>query len=777
VLGGGHAGEAKELRLTARGERTQEVAVRTWITGLGVVSPLATGARETMRALVAGKRAQSKVTLFDVSELRAQLAAEVAGLRIEDVAPREGAGRWSRSDALALVAAREALAEGRVAKDAAVDLVIGGTTGGLFVTEGKIAALHRPLQAGGDAAQAALAAAAADEALRSHPVSATADRLFETAHRFARTRSLCSACSSSANAIALADAWIRAGRSTMVLAGGTDALCRLTFVGFNLLQAMDPAACRPFDGKRAGMNIGEGAAFLLLESEASARARGVLPIAELCGWAIGSEAHHITNPEATGSTAARLMRAALARGGIDASDVGYVNAHGTATPHNDRMEAAALADVFGARLGEVFVSSSKGQIGHTLGAAGAIEAAITALALAGGELPPTAGLEEPDATFAPMRHVRGEGVRARARAALSSSFGFGGSNTVLALAEPSLFAEPKDAGARGKLVLTAQSVLGPEGLDDGAAARRYAGGAAGENGGAAAAEALAKGLDPERGRRMDRGAALVTAISQRAMKEAGLDLATTDAARVGMTVGIAFRREEDFAAFLGPVLEKGFRAGKPAVFPNLLLSSPAGHASIYLGVRGPVFTTSDISLSMGAALCSAADLLLARECDVAVAGTVVERDAIVEGVVGPRTYGPDLVRPPRSPAAAAFVLRDANDVAGAPLAVLHDWQDGTGLSGWQPAAPLAEPALVVLPRPSRALQSAIERSAWRGARRVIVSDRAGSHEGTGALALAAGIAALAAGEAGAVLVLDEWHEPGTEPGEGPQRWAAFTLGR
>lgn len=731
-----------------------------------------------MRALLEGKRAQSKVTLFDVSELRAQLAAEVTGLRVEDVAPRGAAARWSRSDALALVAAREALAEGRVAAGAPVDLIVGGTTGGLFVTEAKIASLHRPLAAGGDAAAAALREAAADEALRSHPVSATADRLFETAHPFRRSRTLCSACSSSANAIALADAWIRAGRSTMVLAGGTDALARLTFVGFNLLQAMDPAPCRPFDGKRMGMNIGEGAAFLLLESEASARARGVTPIAELAGWAIGSEAHHITNPEATGTTAARLMRAAAARGGLSLDDIGYVNAHGTATPHNDRMEAAALAEVFGARLTAVPVSSSKGQIGHTLGAAGAVEAAITALALSQRELPPTAGLEEPDPALPAMRHVRATGIEGRARAALSSSFGFGGSNTVLALAEPGLFPEPPSVAAR-RIAVTGSLVLGPEGLDDAAGAARYLEGPPGENVGAAAAEALAKSLDPDRARRMDRGGALVAAMTGRALRAAGVELAgdapNAESARLGMVCGIAFRKEEDFAAFLSPILEKGFRAGKPAVFPNLLLSSPAGHASIYLGVRGAVFTTNDVSLSMGTALASSADLLLAGEADTMVASTVVERDAIVEGVVGPRTYGPELPAAPFSPGAAAFVLRAGDGAEKAPLCVLDDWQDGTHLDTWSPAPPPEGPALVVLPRPSDALAEALDRSPWAGVRRVIVSRRAGSNEGTLGVGLGAGIAALVRGDARAVLVLDHWHEPGAPGAPRPGRWAAFVL--
>ena len=749
-----------------------------------------------MRALCAGERAQSKVTLFDVAELRAQLACEVAGFRVEDVAPRGRAAVWSRSDALALVAAREALAEGRVSGSAQVDLIMGGTTGGLFATEGKIAALHRPLQAGGDAAAEALRAAAADESLRSHPVSATADRLFEAAHPFRRTRTLCSACSSSANAIAIADAWIRSGTSTMVLAGGTDALCRLTYIGFNLLQAMDPSPCRPFDGARLGMNIGEGAAFLLLESDESARARGVTPIAEIAGWAIGSEAHHITNPEARGTTAERLVRAAVARGGMSLDDVGYVNAHGTATPHNDRMEAAALHEVFGARLADLPVSSCKGQIGHTLGAAGAIEAAISALAIADGVLPPTAGLVDPDPALAAMSHVRGAGRPARVGLALSNSFGFGGSNTVLAIAEAGRFsARPVPAhrpalaparvlpaatgpqatpspGAR-RLVITAVSVLGPEGLDDAAGAARYLGGEPGENIGAATAEALAKSLDPERARRLDRGAALATAIAGRALAAAGVRPEVVPATEVGMVCGISYRREEEFAAFLAPVLEKGFRAGKPAVFPNLLLSSPAGHASIYLELRGPVFTTTDVSLSMGTALASCADLLAHGEASVAVACTVVERDAIVEGAVGPRTFGEDLRSAPLSPSAAAFVLRVADDEASTALATLVDWQDGTSLTTWSPAAPPEGPTLVVLPRPSAAIAAALDRSPWATAPRAIVSARAGSHEGTAGIALGAAIGALVRGDARAVLVVDHWQEPGIEGG--PGRWAAFTL--
>ncbi len=171
-----------------------------------------------------------------------------------------------------------------------------------------------------------------------------------------------------------------------------------------------------------------------------------------------------------------------------------------------------------------------------------------------------------------------------------------------------------------------------------------------------------------------------------------------------MVCGISYRREEEFAAFLAPVLEKGFRAGKPAVFPNLLLSSPAGHASIYLELRGPVFTTTDLSLSMGTALASCADLLGPRRGQRGrrVHGRGARRDRGGRRR-GPARSGPRFLAPPLSPGAAAFVLRVADEATAPPLAVVHEWQDGTSLATWAPSAPPADPALVVLPRPSDAL--------------------------------------------------------------------------
>ena len=245
-----------------------------------------------------------------------------------------------------------------------------------------------------------------------------------------RSRSICSACSGGAIALVQAAAWLMRGEVDHVLAGGADGLCRLTLLGFNALGATDPALCRPFDRSRGGLNLGEGAAVLVLEREETARARGAQVLAFLDGFAVGAEAHHITHPDPEATRARALMREAMKRAGFAASDIGYVNAHGTGTQQNDAMEARALVDVLGASAAQTWVSSSKAQLGHTLGASGALEAAITVLSLANQQVPPTAGLVEPEESA--LRHVLATGQPANMDAALSSSFGFGGMSCVLA---------------------------------------------------------------------------------------------------------------------------------------------------------------------------------------------------------------------------------------------------------------------------------------------------------------------------------------------------------
>jgi 3-oxoacyl-[acyl-carrier-protein] synthase II len=190
------------------------------------------------------------------------------------------------------------------------------------------------------------------------------------------------------------------GDVAVALALGTDGLCRLTYAGFDALQALDPERCRPFDKARAGMNLGEGAAMLVLEGLDEARRRGATIYAEVAGHSLTCEAFHPTSPEPDGRAIAEAKRALLT-GSVNADEVDHVNAHGTATPHNDRAEARGIRSVFGERARRLPVTSVKSMIGHCLGAAGGIEAAITALTIARGVIPPA----KPSTTAKPIRSV------------------------------------------------------------------------------------------------------------------------------------------------------------------------------------------------------------------------------------------------------------------------------------------------------------------------------------------------------------------------------------
>jgi 3-oxoacyl-[acyl-carrier-protein] synthase II len=234
---------------------------------------------------------------------------------------------------------------------------------------------------------------------------------------------IANACASGTNAIGHAFACIRSGRYKRVLAGGYDAFSELVFVGFDSLQASTPERCRPFDRERTGLVIGEGAAILLLEEFDSARARGTKILAEVIGYGISTDNHHLTQPNPSGIGPRQAMEDALQSAGLTAGEIDYINAHGTATPFNDAAEGKAIAELFDG----VPVSSTKGMMGHSLGAAGAIEAVVSILALQNQFLPPNINFRNGDAETN-LNIVANHSQPGNLRAVLSNSFGFGGTN-------------------------------------------------------------------------------------------------------------------------------------------------------------------------------------------------------------------------------------------------------------------------------------------------------------------------------------------------------------
>jgi 3-oxoacyl-[acyl-carrier-protein] synthase II len=586
----------------------------------------------------------------------------------------------------------------------------------------------------------------------SHPLTATSDRLVESLGvPIVRGRTLASACSSGANALIVAAGWLLAGEVDAVVAGASDGLCRLTFSGFNALAAVDPEPCRPFDRSRRGLSLGEGAGFLVLERADHAERRGARPIAELAGWAMGAEAHHITHPEPSGRAAGDLLSRAIAEAKLDAASIDYVNAHGTGTPHNDAMEAKALGLALGREIARVPVSSSKGQLGHTLGAAGAIEAVITTLAIDRQVVPPTAGLADPDPECAALVHVMKEGRSARVRAAVSSSFGFGGMDGVLVLTEPGL-AREHAPGAR-RIVVTGTYALAPP------------------SGQIRIAENFAQNLDRERARRLDRASRIGTFVAERSLVAAFAD--KTRPERTGVVFGSAFGNIDASAAFMHRLTEKGPRFVSPAEFPNLVPSSPSGHASIYLGLRGAVLAVAELAASGESAFAQAAELVAEGAADAMVAGAIEEYSDIVEhALVGlfspPSQAGPSGdARGPggggrRTEIAAALVVEteEAARARGAKmLARVEDTRAWVAFGRSSPEitgvrAPRPGAIAVVAREDARACEL-LRKAGWSTVPRVSCVERFGENEGLGAAALCVATERVARGEATEALVVGE----------------------
>jgi len=398
---------------------------RVAITGVGLVTALGTTREESWRRMLAGDCGIRATTVFDTDGYRSRVAAEVDIDALDAGSTALERRRQSRSDRIGVRAAAEALADAGLL-DGEVDrsrigVFLGAGTADLLRNED----FYRTWITSG------LERTRRSDVwnhFASTPVDVVAERFGLEGPRGC----IVAACSSSTIAIGRAVEAIRSGRADAALAGGTDALSRLTFSGFNLLRLMDVAPCRPFDRSRAGMNIGEGAGILVLENLDAARRRGARIYAELAGHGLGCEAFHQTAPEPEGRPVAAVVSLALSDAGIHPDEVDHINAHGTATPQNDAAESRGLRRVFGDRIGEIPVTSLKSMIGHCLGAAGAVEAAALVLTVARGAIPPTINHGETDPDC-PIDVVANQARRQPVRCAVSTSLGFGGNDSAIVI--------------------------------------------------------------------------------------------------------------------------------------------------------------------------------------------------------------------------------------------------------------------------------------------------------------------------------------------------------
>ena len=398
---------------------------RIAITGIGLTTALGATREETWRRMVAAECGIGPVSVVDAEGYRSRVAAEVDMTPIDaEMTPLERRRR-SRGDRMAVHAAGEAVADAGLLDTpfdpSRVGVFLGAGTGDLLRNEDYYrtwitAGLHR----------------ARPSDAWNHFVSTPVDAIAERFGFEGPRACVVAACSSSTIAIGRAVEAIRAQRADIALAGGADALSRLTFSGFNQLRLMDPEPCRPFDRSRAGMNIGEGAGILVLEDFDRARGRGALIYAELAGHGAACEAFHPTAPEPTGRPVAIVVSLALRDAGLAPDAVDHINAHGTATPQNDTAEARGFVSVLGEGAARVPVTSVKSMVGHCLGAAGGVEAAVLALTIARGVIPPTIHHSETDADCR-INVVANEARDGRLRCALSTSLGFGGNDSAILL--------------------------------------------------------------------------------------------------------------------------------------------------------------------------------------------------------------------------------------------------------------------------------------------------------------------------------------------------------
>jgi len=403
---------------------------RVVITGMGVLCPLGLNVADTWEALIAGKSGIDYITLFDPEPLETKFAGEVKGFEPADYINRKDTRRMDRFAQLAVAASLQAVKQAGLQINSMnrdnVGVIIGSGIGGLTTLFEQIGVL---LGRGPDRVSPFLVPMMICDMAAAQVSIALG----------LKGPNICitSACSSGSDAIGAAYELIKHGATQAMITGGSEAIINpIGIASFNALKAISTRnsepqlASRPFDAERDGFVIGEGAAALILEDLTFAQRRGANILAEILAYGASADAYHITQPDEEGEGAAKAMQVALDKAGVAATEIDYINAHGTSTPLNDKVETMAIKTVFGDYAYHIPISSTKSMTGHLIGAAGAVEAAICILVIQHGVIPPTINLTHPDPEC-DLDYVPNVARRAKVTTTLSNSFGFGGHNSVL----------------------------------------------------------------------------------------------------------------------------------------------------------------------------------------------------------------------------------------------------------------------------------------------------------------------------------------------------------
>jgi 3-oxoacyl-(acyl-carrier-protein) synthase len=603
------------------------------VTGTGIICATGCGVARVWKAVRAGQSGLGPLTIFASPRYANHLVGQVR----ENVDALAGNVRGSRSDKLAWIAAREALAGAGLKSGLGslnperTGVVLGCTVGGMLGTEQFLAGLLRDNRR-------------RFGSLRFHECASATDLCASKLGARGPCATVSTACSAGAMAILAAVELIEQGEADLMLAGGADSLSRLTLNGFGSLLLLDPNGCRPFDARRNGISLGEGAAMLVLEAEETARARGATIFARLAGWGASCDAFHATAPHPEGRGALAAMQCALERAGLQPVGIDYVSAHGTGTPDNDAMEVKALKQLFNNRLPPV--ASVKRFFGHTLAASGAIKAVLCVQALREQAIPANPGFEIADAKLGlePVREFRAQPLSR----VLSNSFGFGGNNVALVLAAPAI-SNLKSQVSNSRRSVAAPAVANKTGFAVlGIGVTSAAGStlaeisAAFQHGGAATtlfdvpsasppgkARVYACGefgaeqfLDPPTRRRVSRIQQMVITAAHRSLP-ASL-LATTVPGRIAIAIGTGLGSLNDTAAFVENMIRKEERAPHPALFTNSVHNSLASQVAIKLNLAGLNSTAIQREISFEFALWQAATELALGRANLALAGAADE---------------------------------------------------------------------------------------------------------------------------------------------------------
>lgn len=602
---------------------------RPVITGTGIVSAAGCGVGQVWDSLRSGRAGLGPLTLFPSTRYARQLVGQVC----EDVDRLAGPVRGSRSDKLIWIAAKQALVAAGFADGhpslapERLGVAIGSTVGGMLGTERWLAGVLREQRH-------------RFGPLRFHSCASSANLCARQMGAAGPCLTVSNACAAGAMALAMAARMIENGEADLVLAGGGDSLARLTLNGFGSLLLLDPEGCRPFDARRTGISLGEGAGMLVVEDEACARARGATILATLAGWGASCDAFHATAPHPEGQGALAAMRAALHSAGLPPTEVDFVSAHGTGTPDNDLTEARALRALFGDRLPDV--ASWMRFFGHSLAASGALKAVVCVEALRQQAAPPSLGCEQADPAleFIPLREFTARPLRH----ILSNSFGFGGNNVALVFSQATVPAPAQTpvvelrspppwlailsasvASAAGETLVQVGQAL----AQGGAVPRLFEVPLASPPGRlpayVAAEHSGERLIDSAKRRKLSRLQRLVLATARQSLPADLLQAA--DRARVCVAMGTGLGSLNDTAAFVENLILQDERAPRPLFFSNSVHNSLAAQVAIDLGLKGPNFTAVQDEISFEAALWQAVGELRGGQADLALVGAADELNA------------------------------------------------------------------------------------------------------------------------------------------------------